>query len=199
MAPLPVCSKSGLRATERCEADTLWLAKTCAKANACPYHQILHLDLSGLWQVSSDCESPVNMQHRSWFVLPPIQEFYFKGKNPSYMSPPPFRDDCKGSISAHGNSPMQLIYPKQATRIYVPVDLDGKLSSTVFQVAHRSKSAEIFWHLDGQFLGSTTVFHQMALQPPVGKHLLALVDRDGHRLEQSFEIVGKSAKSKNPY
>lgn len=86
---------------------------------------------------------------------------------------------------------MQLIYPKDPTRIYVPVDLDGRLSSTVFQVAHRKPGTEIHWHLDGAYLGSTKTFHSMALQPPVGKHTLALVDQDGNRVEQAFEIIGK--------
>ncbi|MFN0034048.1 MAG: penicillin-binding protein 1C [Saprospiraceae bacterium] len=191
MEQVRLCHQSGFRASDICEADTVWVPKSALRAAACPYHQVLHLDSTGLWQVTSDCESPAAMQHRPWFVLPPIEEYYFKGKNPGYRSPPPFRDDCKGSQAAQSQSPMQLIYPKHPTRIYVPVDLDGKLGSTVFQVAHRSRSAAIFWHLDGDYLGTTTVFHQMALQPPVGKHTLALVDRDGFRLEQSFEVVGK--------
>ncbi|MDO8365475.1 MAG: penicillin-binding transpeptidase domain-containing protein [Saprospiraceae bacterium] len=191
MAQVSVCRQSGYRASDICEADTVWIPRSAMKAAACPYHIMLHLDPTGQWQVSSDCESPAMMQHRAWFVLPPIEEYYFKGKNPGYSSPPPFRDDCKGSQAAQSQTPMQLIYPKHPTRIYVPVDLNGKLGSTVFQVAHRSRSAEIFWHLDGNYLGTTTVFHQMALQPPVGQHTLALVDRDGYRLEQSFEIVGK--------
>lgn len=191
MAEVSVCRQSGFRASEICEADTVWVPKSSLKASVCTFHQMLHLDPTGLWQVTSDCESPARMQHRAWFILPPVEEFYFKGKNPGYLSPPPFRDDCKGSQAAQTHTPMQLIYPKHPTRVYVPVDLDGKLGSTVFQVAHRSRSAEIFWHLDGNYLGTTTVFHQMALQPPVGKHTLALVDRDGYRLEQTFEIVGK--------
>lgn len=192
MEQVSVCRQSGFRATEYCEADTLWVPRSSLRAAACPYHQILHLDPSGQWQVTSDCESPALMQHRAWFILPPIEEYYFKGKNPGYVTPPPFRSDCNGTLAAQSQTPMQLIYPKHPTRIYVPVDLDGKLGSTVFQVAHRSRSAEIFWHLDGNYLGTTTVFHQMALQPPVGKHTLALVDRDGYRLEQTFEVVGKS-------
>ena len=141
--------------------------------------------------MNSDCEPPASMQHRAWFVLPPVEEFYFKSKNPSYVSPPPFRADCLASQTAQNSLPMQLIYPKQPTQIYVPVDLDGKLSSTVFQVAHRKLDTEIFWHLDGIYLGSTKTFHQMALQPAVGKHRLTLVDKDGYRLEQAFEIIGK--------
>lgn len=191
MVQAPICRQSGYRAGDFCEKDTLWIPESGLKALVCPYHQLLHLDSTGQWQVNSDCANPASMQHRSWFVLLPIEEFYFKSKNPSYASPPPFRSDCMGSQTARNQAPMQLIYPKNPTRIYVPVDLNGKLSSTVFQVAHRSPGIEIFWHLDGVYLGSTKTFHQMALQPPVGAHVLALVDKDGYRLEQKFEIVGK--------
>jgi hypothetical protein len=31
----------------------------------------------------------------------------------------------------------------------------------------------------------------MSLQPAIGKHQLTLVDKDGYRLEQAFEIIGK--------
>ena len=191
MAQIPVCRQSGYRAGEYCEADTIWAPHSGLKTRVCPYHQLLHLDPTGQWQVNSDCESPVNMLHRPWFVLPPVEEFYFKHKNPAYQSPPPFRPDCVATGEAQQQTPMQLIYPKQATRIYVPVDLDGKLGKTVFRVAHRNTEKEIYWHLDGVYLGSTRTFHEMALQPPVGQHTLTLVDQDGFRLEQKFEIIGK--------
>jgi penicillin-binding protein 1C len=131
------------------------------------------------------------MVHRPWFVLSPLEEYYFMRKNPNYRPPPPFRPDCLTAQTSPEQVPMQLIYPKNPTRIYVPVDLDGKLSSTVFQVAHRVPDTEIYWHLDGNYLGSTKTFHQMALQPPVGKHRLSLVDVHGNRVEQGFEIIGK--------
>lgn len=191
MVQAPVCKQSGFRAGEYCEADTVWIPKSGLKSGVCQHHQLLHLDPTGQFQVNGDCESPAVMLHRPWFVLPPIEEYYFKSKNPWYVTPPPFRADCAGTQSAQRQTPMQLIYPKQATRIYVPVDLNGKLSSTIFQVAHRTPETEIYWHLDGSFLGTTKTFHQMALQPSIGQHHLALVDKNGFRLEQDFEIVGK--------
>ena len=192
MVQAAVCRQSGFRAGPYCETDTIWIPKSGLKGVVCPYHQLLHLDASGTWQVTSDCASPATMQHVPWFVLPPLEEYYFKSKNPNYRTPPPFRPDCLGSPTAQGHTPMQLVYPKHPTKIYVPVDLNGQLSSTVFQVAHRSPDTEIFWHLDGVYLGSTRTFHQMALQPAVGKHRLALVDKAGYRLELPFEVIGKS-------
>jgi penicillin-binding protein 1C len=86
---------------------------------------------------------------------------------------------------------MQLIYPKSVTKIYLPVDVDGKLSHAIFRVAHRQPSTPIYWHLDNEFIGTSQTFHQMALTPSVGKHLLTLVDQQGNRLEQKFEILQK--------
>ena len=186
-----ICKQSGFRAGEYCEPDTVWIPKSGLKSGVCQHHQLLHLDPGGQWQVNGDCASPSVMQHRSWFVLPPMEEYYFKSKNPWYVTPPPFRADCAGAQSAQRQTPMQLIYPKETTRIYVPVDLNGQLSSTIFRVAHRSPETEVYWHLDGAYLATTKTFHQMALQPSIGRHHLALVDKDGFRLEQDFEVVGK--------
>jgi penicillin-binding protein 1C len=191
MQEAAVCRLSGYRAGAYCPADTVWIPRGGLQARACPYHQLLHLDPTGQYQVHSGCLNPAEMQHVPWFVLPPLQEHYFKSKNPAYRTPPPVRNDCLEGAAMQEQNPMQLIYPKQPTKIYVPVELDGNLGSTVFQVAHRVPDTEIFWHLDGVYLGSTKTFHQMALQPQAGKHLLALVDANGFRLEQGFDVIGK--------
>ena len=131
------------------------------------------------------------MMHVSWFVLPPVEEYYFKPHHAFYQTLPPFRFDCQTGIAAATNNPMQLIYPKELTKIFVPVDLDGKLSRTVFKVAHRNPSETIHWHLDESYLGSTSDFHEMELNPEKGYHLLTLVDKKGNRLERKFRIIGK--------
>jgi penicillin-binding protein 1C len=192
MEQAAVCRQSGYRAGNYCTSDTLWIPKGGLNAPVCPFHQLLHLDASGQFQVSSDCAAASEMQHVPWFVLPPMQEYFFKSKNPNYLSPPPFRPDCIASAASQDHNPMQFIYPKYNTKIYVPVDLNGKLGSTVFKAAHRKSETLVYWHLDGTYLGSTQTFHEMALQPSVGKHVITLVDKDGYRLEQAFEIIGKN-------
>jgi penicillin-binding protein 1C len=188
---IPVCRQSGFRATERCSSDSVWVPKTGLNAPLCRFHQILHLESTEKWQVNSACENPSSMIHRPFFVISPLEEYYFKLKNAWYQPPPPFRSDCETGQNDQKNSPMQLIYPKNPTKILVPTELNGQVGRTVFQVAHRAKNIEIFWHLDGQFAGKTSDFHQMSLAPPVGKHVLTLVDISGNRVEMPFEIVGK--------
>ena len=191
MVQIPVCQQSGFRAVDICKSDSIWVSKSGLRAPPCPFHKLLHFDKTGEWQVNSDCELPGNMMHTPWFVLPPIEEYYFKSKNPSYQSPPEFRSDCKSSTESEAFT-MQFIYPKSVTRIYVPVDLDGQLSRTVFKVAHRNPETTIYWHLNDEYIGSTNDFHDLALNPEVGKHKLTLVDENGFRLEQRFEILAKN-------
>ena len=84
-----------------------------------------------------------------------------------------------------------MIYPFSRSSIYVPVELNGETGKTVFEVAHRTPSTRVFWHLDEQYLGETNRIHQLSLSPEPGKHTLVLVDEFGERLEQRFEIVGR--------
>ena len=188
MVPVAVCRQSGFRASSICEhADTVWVPKKGLRSPACPFHQIVHLDKTETWQVTSNCVSPSEMVHRSWFVLPPVQEWYFRTKNPFYKVLPAFRPGCAPSES-HS---MDMIYPHSDSRIYVPVDLDGKPGSTVYKVAHRHPQHVVYWHLDDQFIGMTVQSHQMALSPDRGFHHLTLVDENGETLTIRFEIMTK--------
>lgn len=189
MEKIPVCTQSGHRALDVCEAaDSVWVPAAGLKTSPCPYHQLVHLDASRKWRVGSECESTSNMVHRSWFVLPPAQEWFYKTKNQDYRLLPPWRKDCQ---DLNRSSVMEFIYPKRSTQIYVPVELDGKSGKSVFEVAHRLPDALVYWHLDDQYLGMTKGFHQMALSPDSGKHVVTLVDQNGERAEQYFEVLSK--------
>jgi penicillin-binding protein 1C len=188
MLPVTVCRQSGFRASSICEpTDTIWVQKKGLRTPACPFHQIVHLDKTGNWQVTSNCVSPSEMVHKSWFVLPPVQEWYFRNKNPFYKVLPPFRPGCAPSESHN----MEMIYPHTDSRIYIPVDLDGKPGGTVFKVAHRTPQHTVYWHLDDHFIGTTVQFHQMSLSPEKGFHRLTLVDENGETLTIRFEIMTK--------
>lgn len=188
MVRVAVCHQSGYRASDICTPqDTIWIPQAGQRSAACPYHRLIHLDASGTYRVTGNCESVDNMQHVSWFVLPPAMEWYYKSKNPSYRELPPYRPGCEsGAISA-----MEIIYPKQFSKIYVPKEIDGSMGKTIFEVAHRNQNSIIYWHLDGKYIGSTQTIHQMGLAPAEGMHTLTLVDQDGESIVQQFEIISK--------
>lgn len=186
MEKVAVCIQSGCRATEICEPVSLvYIQKTGLRSEPCKYHKLIHLDASGNFRVNSNCENIEKMQHKSWFVLPPAMELYYKAKNLGYKELPPIRQDCEIS----GTNTMEIIYPKQFSKIYVPVELDGTIGKTVFQVAHRVAGTTIYWHLDNEYIGSTQGIHQLGLHPDEGIHTLTLMDETGETLVQKFEIV----------
>ncbi|MGQ0645185.1 MAG: penicillin-binding protein 1C [Elusimicrobiota bacterium] len=156
-----------------------------------PYHPEVHLDMSKRWRVHGGCESVARMTHVTWFALPPAQEYYYRRHHPEYRSLPPFREDCRG-LEAGENNPIALIYPHPNTRLYIPVDLDEEKERTVFQAVHRDEGAVLHWHLDGQYIGRTRVFHQIALDIAPGPHEITLVDHFGNHLRRRFKVLGGS-------
>ncbi len=188
MERVSICKQSGCRAADICEPiEMQWIQKNGLKTEPCKYHKIIHLDASEKYRVNSNCENVNNMKHVSWFILPPSMEWYYKSKNPRYKELPPYRADCENI----DNNKMEIIYPKQFSKIYVPIELNGEIGKTVFEVAHRNASKKVYWHLDGVFIAVTQNSHQMALAPNDGEHMLTLIDEDGETLTQKFEIISK--------
>ncbi|MBC7889563.1 MAG: penicillin-binding protein 1C [Ferruginibacter sp.] len=186
---LPVCRQSGYRANIDCpDVDTLFLPPNGEKVPLCGYHKIINLDATGSYRVTEQCESPSTMQHKSWFILSPAMEYYYRQRNADYKILPPFKTGC--AFQENGR-PIELIYPQEGAKIYVPVELSGEKGKTIFTAAHRRAGAKIFWSLDDAFAGTTQNFHQIALDPAVGKHIITLVDESGISVSRQFEILKK--------
>jgi penicillin-binding protein 1C len=190
-----ICRDSGFLATEICPAETVWVPEESRFDRMCAFHQTVHLDAAGRFRVDSRCESVERMRHESWFVLPPVQEYYFRADHPEYRQLPPFRADCGVGLAGEGGSRiMNLIYPQPDMSVYVPIGLDGRSGKVVFEAVHRESGATVHWHLDENYLASTRVFHQIALNPEPGEHRLILTDGEGRRLERTFRVVSPARR-----
>ena len=191
MDKVKICRQSGCRALDICEPiDLVWIQKSGLNSKSCNYHRIIHLDADKKYRVTSNCEDVNLMHHVSWFVLPPAMELYYKSKNTSYKELPEFRKDCE----TIGLNSMEIIYPKQLSKIFVPIELDGSMGKTIFHAAHRNSKSIIYWHLDKLFIGSTQGNHKMGLSPDEGIHTLTLLDESGETIALNFEIVNKKKK-----
>ncbi|MEP6595214.1 MAG: penicillin-binding protein 1C, partial [Ginsengibacter sp.] len=156
---IPVCRQSGYRANIDCaDVDTIMVSKNGYRAPLCSYHKIVHLDATGIYRVSENCESPANMIHKKWFILTPAMEWYYKQKNHDYKPLPPYKPGC--SLAETGKH-LELIYPQPDAKIYVPLEINGQRGKTIFTAAHRNVSGKIFWSLDDEFITTTTNFHQV--------------------------------------
>ena len=128
------------------------------------------------------------MIHLAWFVLPPVQEWYYQSKNPEYKPLPPLHPDC---YSNEYMAEMDLIYPKDNSRIYIPYELDGTKGQVVFEAAHRIPDASIFWHIDQEYIGTTKYLHQIGVCPEQGEHILTLVDESGNMIQKKIEVLAR--------
>ncbi len=189
MQTFAICSHSGHPATNLCEkTDTLLLPRSTAFVSACSYHKRFFLTTDGKHRVHSNCESPEKMKAVSWFVLPPVQEYYFKSKSMSYQPVPPYRYDCENPTAI---SSMELIYPRPSASVFVPRLLDGTESSVVLQAAHRNSESRIYWHVDDTYVGSTYRTHKLSIHPSPGKHMLVLVDDSGESIQVNFTVIDR--------
>lgn len=187
MQEIAVCRKSGQRASAHCpDITNVWVTVRGLETRVCDFHKTVHLSDDGKFRVHTACADVTSMIHEKWFVLPPVQEHYYRAKNLSYKPLPPYRADCMapGTLSS-----MELIYPKPKARILIPRDAEGRAGQVVFELAHRNKETSVFWHLDGVFVGETRGAHRLPLNPESGDHQLTIVDDQGQFLEERFTVI----------
>ena len=185
MQEVAICKKSGYRASPTCDdIEQKYVQVSGLKTAPCPFHKLVHLDKNEQFQVNSSCEDISTMVHKSWFVLPPLMEYYYKAKNPFYKSLPRFREDCLGENAVT----IQFIYPNYNNVIFLPKDFNGKPNDLILKIAHSKPESLVYWYLDSTFLGTTKDIHEFAMQPTYGKHLLTVVDEFGNEAKRWIEI-----------
>ena len=189
-----VCRSDGYRAARGCETAVAWAPRGSHFERPSPHHRIVHLDSSSGLRVHGRCESVQAMSHETWFVLPPGQESFYRRWNAGYRPLPAYRADCTGtSAEASASSPVDFLYPDNGTRVYIPVELGGRKGRAVFAAAHRDPDATLHWHLDDRYVGSTSVFHELALDVAEGLHVVTVVDEMGNRARRGFEVLARSS------
>lgn len=155
-----VCPQSGHLKGPHCEScDTLDLPVNALRSSQCPYHK--------------------TVESKSYFILPPAMEWFYKQYHPEYTPIP-------ASKSNDSTCPMEFIYPGNGALIRIPDKLDGSPGEIVFNLAHYDSDAEIFWHLDNTFIGTTKNIHQMSVRPDDGRHTMTVVDNKGYSLSVRF-------------
>jgi len=187
-----VCKESGYKAGEYCPDRMEQLVPAAAeKTGICPYHKLIHLDRSGKFRVTDQCEHPADMINASWFILPPAMEYYYRVKHSDYRALPAFMPGCGETESSNV---MEMIYPRNNAAVYIPLEFDGNRGKVVFTATHKNPNAKVYWHVDDEYMATTMHDHRLSLSPAPGSHRLTLVDDQGQRLVQSFRILEKEKR-----
>ena len=185
MTKVEICSKSGFRATDICEEKKLeFIQNAGLKTAPCPFHIMVNVDASEKYQVNTSCERLENIKQQSWFVLPPLMEYYYKGKNLFYKPLPKFRNDC---LSETKNS-MKFIYPTEKSIVFLPKNFDGKKNEIVFKVAHSNVDAILYWYIDDVYFGTTKEIHQFSKNLEIGVYNISVTDNFGNEIYQQITV-----------
>lgn len=169
-----VCQQSGYLANPNCPMTETLTPNSVKEGEPCPYHSILHLNKEETFQVNTSCESVENITNKSWFILPPVMEWYYKKTHINYRKTPPLRPDC---VPSHSQKGIDFIYPKHQSIIYLAKDFDGKTQPFIAQVAN--SEGNVFWYLNHTFLGTTEHFHEIQIYPPKGNNTLKVINSKG--------------------
>ena len=187
MKSVSICKQSGYRSSIHCDTtEEKDVQISGLKTTPCPYHVLIHVDKNSTYQVNTSCEDLSNINHKSWFILPPLMAHYYKTKNPFYKPLPKFRSDCLGENSVS----IAFIYPKLRNRIFLPKDFDGETNDLILKIAHSKPESTVFWYLNDTYIGSTKDIHELGIKPSPGKHIITVVDEFGNESKRQFEISG---------
>jgi len=191
MVAASICTASGHLAGPNCVAvDTIMLPRSSAETAACPYHKRIHLDATQQYQVNTNCVDRSEIESQSWFVLPPQVAAYYRQTHSDYKELPSMHPECM-EASSPSDRPVELVYPYANASIYIPTDIDGKRQQTIAKAAHQDDDSILYWHLDGEYLGSTETFHTIAIDAVMGAHVLVIVDDNGNRVSSQFDVLSE--------
>lgn len=181
-----VCGVSGHLAGRHCDnVEKIQILPAGFRTKACPYHTIVHLSEDERYRVFANCYPADRMVRKTWFVLPPIQEWFYRRRHPSYRTLPHLSPSCAGNQTAR---PMEFIYPNTHHPIRLSRQMDGSIGAIALELAHRQSNAIVYWHLNDTYLGSTQFFHRMSIIPEAGRHLITVVDEWGNTLPRWIDV-----------
>ncbi|UKI40083.1 MAG: hypothetical protein L6V35_05780 [Alistipes putredinis] len=169
-----LCRHSGHIAGRNCNDTVQTLVpKSAFKSRSCPYCREI---------VATDNTDAYSMEQR--FVLPPVMEHYYRKAHSAHQS---MALTIMQTASRADVQPMHIIYPTNGCVVSLPVQSDGTAAALNCSVAHTDPAAEVFWHLDNTYLGSTRDIHQMSVQLSNGVHRITVIDSCGY--EQAVSII----------
>ncbi len=190
MVSIPMCTKSGYRAQKYCESKEMLVPQSCVSGIACPYHTNIFLDSTRTFRVQAHCYPVQYMKDTTWFVLPPVQEWFYKKTNATYSSLPELYSSC---VSQNENR-IDVIVPDYNAEIVLPVSADEYEAKIIFEAVHGNSSTTLFWHVDEEFVQATQYEHKIEYTPTVGKHILVIVDELGNTKKIPFSIISSRNK-----
>lgn len=180
-----ICEKSGYLALPICPSTKKRIPQNGLKAKSCPYHKEVLLSNDNLYRVNVNCEDVASISKKTWFNLPPLMAYYYQQNNANYKQLPRFKKGC----NPLDKNVISFVFPKEkSTKISLTKGFEGKVNPVIFKLIHTNMEAKVYWYLNDEFLKMTENFHEIAVTPKKGKHILTVIDDLGNEIKKNIEI-----------
>ncbi len=185
-----VCENDGYLPSNDCKTQLLDAPVEAHFELVSKYHQRVHIDPVRFERVHGLCETPANMQAKTYFVVPPIHRYYMVDSEVVLDYLPDWRQDCLENLPEITQQlPFDIEYPSEGLKLSIPVQLDGKLGRIIAKAKHNNDAAQLYWHLDKEYLGSSQHIHEKTIVANPGWHKLTVVDEKGYKIDRWFKVL----------
>ncbi|HEX9933595.1 MAG TPA: penicillin-binding transpeptidase domain-containing protein, partial [bacterium] len=187
--PVILCLETGYLAGASCERTQVVRAPRYMKIpRLCPYHNKIFLSADGTARVCAACWQTGKVVEANRLVYPPDVVQFLRENGKSVADIPPHNPACSNRES---DGMLEILYPQENARLWIPRDLDGQIQKVTFRAAHKEKESLLYWYLDDNYLGSTRKRHHLAQHLSKGRHILSVVDEDGNSVRIRFTAESK--------
>jgi penicillin-binding protein 1C len=191
--PVTLCLETGYLAGPCCpsgETQTVEAPRFMKTLKLCPFHQKLFLSSlgAGAMQVCAACWQPEATVEADRLVYPADVMQFLRESGKFAADVPQHNPAC---LSGTSEGMLEILYPQENARLWIPRDLGGEAQKVTLRAAHREKESLIYWYLDDRYLGFTQNRHTKACLLTRGRHTLHVVDSDGNLARIRFSAESR--------
>ena len=186
LAEIELCRDTGYKVGPNCRSGLKAKAPYNSKPiKICPYHESIFVAVNEQVQVCSICWQGMEYKKIPVLNYPPKVVKYLQERGHNIGQMIPHKPGCSAQVE---RNMVEILYPEENTRIWLPRDFGSNLQKVTLQAASRGKNRKLFWYVDDRFIGETQSKHVQAMTLKRGWHDLEVIDNIGNRARNRFYV-----------
>ncbi|NRA63140.1 MAG: penicillin-binding protein 1C [Pseudobacteriovorax sp.] len=182
---IEVCQENGRLSNGHCSMVSVEIPKSSPFNRITTEHETIYIDPSTGMRIHGSCHSLHKSKKVDMFLIPPMYLEHINTSSTVYKKPPEWHPEC---LSQDEEQIIAIIYPKSNANLYPTKDISKDLNEVVLKAIHNDPKANIYWHLNESFVGTTHSLHELTVSLGKGVYHLTVMDQAGNRSRQIFRI-----------
>jgi penicillin-binding protein 1C len=184
-----ICKTTGFLAGPSCtEIDTVDAPIYMEPLRLCPFHKTIFVDKEERFAVCSECWKP-GYHAKQVLSYPPDVVYQLRLRGQITEKIPEHNPNCPAFTRTN---PMEFIYPKDSSYLWLPRDFGGVRQKLICKLAHAHSQKNVFWYLNDVYLGTSDHEHTKTIDFTNGWQILRVTDEDGNSQRVTFFVERKN-------